>query len=496
MTMRSSYRSRAILLALLLFSSGAEATTERILKQVHVVTRHGSRLVLRKGDNLKEFTEGPLTALGQKQQYDLGVWIKRRYNHVNTSFFFDVYQQDKVRLESSSFERTVTSANSLALGLFNATARDPNDETLLLHSMIPANIPVYSRDVFDDYRIRAYDKCPDGLLLNELYQSLPFQILARKHATLLQELGNISQFSVYSNEVGDAVALDMIWNVFDSISVAKTECSGSLLGGSTCPKERQQLLNLLTNEQWDELQEVSKQTEFLKYGTKNAGRLIGGNLILQMLERMNQDVSTNKTLDGFYLYSAHYPVLLGLLAALEEDPVNKESIPAYAAALILELYLDTVTGEKYVHVVYRPGANEDGLTKVKSVVLDAVCPIDNDNSNPTAMCTLGDLNNFFADFSLEYWCQECGSPANACLPFKVSQATCDTTATDNTFSHFTGTVGFFVGLVVGLIGVASASFLWSRQTRRAEEGVATTKHIATSNDPEDEEADSVQTSFA
>jgi hypothetical protein len=218
-------KSIAVSLFLILSAATAvAAASERILKQVHVVTRHGSRLVLRKGDNLREFTEGPLTFLGQKQTYDLGLWIKSTYNNKNTSFFFDSFQQDKVTLESSSFERTVTSANSIALGLFNATARDPLHQSLLPKTLESANVPVYSRDVANDYIIRAYDKCPDGLQLDALYSSIQFQSLAQKYSSLLQFLGSMPRFSPFTDASGGSIAVDLVWNVYDSFEVAKTEC--------------------------------------------------------------------------------------------------------------------------------------------------------------------------------------------------------------------------------------------------------------------------------
>ncbi|GKY95678.1 hypothetical protein MPSEU_000528800 [Mayamaea pseudoterrestris] len=457
----------------LLSSLISAVTAESILKQVHLVTRHGSRLTLRKGDNLKEFTEGPLTSLGQKQMYNLGVWIKERYNHKNTSFFFDTYQADKVRLESSSFERTVSSANSLALGLFNATARDPLQESQLPSNIqIAANVPVYSRDAKDDYIIRAYDKCPNGLQLDALYDGLQFQSLAQKHASLLKTLGAMRRFNAFTDETGGSIAVDLVWNVYDSIQVAKTEC-GASPNGSTCTAERHQLVHVLTPKQWNELQEIAKQAEFLKYGTKNAGRLIGGNLMLQILERMNDDdnaapmttTTSADGLDGFYLYSAHYPVLLGLLAALEEDPVNKESIPAYAAALVLELYVDAARPmNKRVRVVYRPGVSENGLDTDKIVVLDSICSID--NADETALCSLDSLNEYFANVTLKSWCHDCGSQADACTKYNISQAICHLATKNNSGQRITGVAGFFLGLVVAAAIGAIGVLLWSMRTKQ------------------------------
>ena len=51
------------------------------LKQVHVVTRHGSRRPLPKtAVTLEETSETSLlTPLGQQQHYELGLWLQERY---------------------------------------------------------------------------------------------------------------------------------------------------------------------------------------------------------------------------------------------------------------------------------------------------------------------------------------------------------------------------------------------------------------------------------
>jgi hypothetical protein len=466
-------------------ANAAYSPSNLILKQLHVVTRHGSRLQLRKGDNLKEFTEGPLTTLGQKQAYDLGVWIKRRYNQKTNSSssspaFFDVYQLDKVRLESSSFERTIITANTLALGLFNASARDPLHESLLPSTITPAaNVPVYTRAVENDYIIRAYDKCPDGLDLKNLYQGLAFQSLAKQYSKLLTKLGSYLQFSPFTGSDGGSIAVSQVWNVYDSIEVAKTECGG-LYNGSTCTDDRKKLLTLLTDRQWKDLQDVARQAEFLKYGSQTAGRLIGGNLMQLILSKMDETNTTiGADLDGFYLYSAHYPTILGLLAALEEDPVNKESIPSYAAALIFELYVDPSNGEKLFQVLYRPGVKENGLAVIKPVILDAICPTTS-NSSSSAICPLHYLNEYFANYTLASWCKDCGSTADVCSQFAAAAAPNCQAASGS--KHFTGVAGLLTGLLVGLIGMASVWYVGKRSRTSGGQAPAQIKPPVTEAD--------------
>jgi hypothetical protein len=122
----SPLKGRVVVSWLLLLSSVA---AEMRLKQLHVITRHGSRYALTKTQTLVEGTgEGTLTPLGQEQMFDLGVWLRTFYT---SSSLFELFDPSKVHLQSSAFERTVTSANSLALGFFPQSARDPAGMSLL-----------------------------------------------------------------------------------------------------------------------------------------------------------------------------------------------------------------------------------------------------------------------------------------------------------------------------------------------------------------------------
>ena len=109
-----------ILLSLLLFCSFETDAVE--LRQLHVITRHGSRPPLEKdGTTLIEEGGETLTVIGQKQLYDLGLWLRNTYN--NNDGFLEFYNHRSDRFESSNLDRTLTSANSLGMGLFPLPAR-------------------------------------------------------------------------------------------------------------------------------------------------------------------------------------------------------------------------------------------------------------------------------------------------------------------------------------------------------------------------------------
>ncbi|KAI2501526.1 acid phosphatase [Fragilaria crotonensis] len=142
-------------ICVLLSASLAVAIPELI--QVQVITRHGSRTALeKKGSTLVETTNPILTPLGELQHYKLGTWLRQRYA-VDVPLLGD-YVATHVRFESSDLERTISSANSLTLGLYPPANRTSKDS--LLPSNLYPGIPIYMKGTRNDIFIRAYDKCP------------------------------------------------------------------------------------------------------------------------------------------------------------------------------------------------------------------------------------------------------------------------------------------------------------------------------------------------
>lgn len=464
-TMPYHWSNTAALTAFLLLVTTAPTMTqggELSLKQIHVITRHGSRLPLIKhAETLKEGTT-TLTHYGQKQLFDLGVWIKERYNHA-TGAAFNVYDPSQVRLESSSFDRTIVSANSLALGLFNVSARDPWNERFI--SDIPANIPVYTRDAINDITIRAYDKCASGMQLDELYKSQEWTEMENVNLDLLKHLGNIYQFSDHADDEGK-VPLKYLWNVFDAINVAQTECLAQPLQLS-CSPERKDLMNILTDQEWEKVQLLSHQAEFLKYGRKSIAKFIGSNLLSQIFMRMKDIDSKSVGFDSFYMYSAHYPTLIGMMTLLGDDDLDREVIPEYSSALIFEFYHDdtSLQKEEKIRVVYRPG---DG-SSYRILYLDETCTSDGYCSFPSVQ---GQINNNV--LSQQSWCEECSNDtADVCLREKYNNHKSERSSSSNLY--YRTITSFFVGSVLSVFILVGGFRYYNR--RRAVTNAASRNNI-------------------
>uniref|UniRef100_A0A7S3LBQ8 Acid phosphatase n=1 Tax=Amphora coffeiformis TaxID=265554 RepID=A0A7S3LBQ8_9STRA len=394
-----------LLVAPLFAVVGVFVRGETIVKQMHVITRHGSRYPLEKqADNLQENTPGSLTAYGQKQMFDLGMWVKETYNSTG---FFQVYVPWEVRLESSSFDRTLVSADSFAMGAFDYAARDPRGENLL--PQLPPNIPVYSTDNEDDVYIRSYDKCPAFHdKLQKLYSTQEWQDMEQKHLSLLQRLGQLESFRNDADSSGK-VPLTNLWNVFDSLHVAKTECTLSGEGLTlTClslpnPEDR----FALNDAEFEELEQLTSSVEHLRYGPDQADRLLGGPLLLRIIDRMERHLSGN-----FFLYSAHYATILGVLSALGESLESTGTIPDYASALIFLLQEDTTTGQQHIQVVYK----KDSRASTPPTVIPLGFCLNE------VTCPAATFATRWKGYSIAEWCRECGNRnAGVCLDYMVEE---------------------------------------------------------------------------
>jgi hypothetical protein len=395
---------------------------------------------------------GTLTPLGQTQLFDLGVWLRKFYTAYS---LFEVYDSSKVRLQSSAFERTVTSANSLALGLFPQAARDPTGESVL--SVIPANVPVYTTEVKNDVTIRAYDKCETFLNhLGDLYSSEGWKELEKENSELLIRLTTIPAFQGYADSTGK-VPLTEVWNVFDAILVAKTECAGEYT--ASCQNVlASSFKDVLNDDEWVALQSMAHQAELLKYGSNIAGRLVGGNLLLQIVERMQETAvgRTSADFEKFYLYSAHYPTILGLFAALSEESVDSEVIPSYASALIFEVYENDLDGKRSVQILYKSGEESEH----RPVFMGSACS--------SIMCPLTTLSGGVAYLSQESWCRDCGNrDADVCLAGLVeSRESCSTDLETPV------AVGWISGVLCSLVVLAVALFVQRRRSRSVKSSTA------------------------
>jgi Histidine phosphatase superfamily (branch 2) len=446
---------------LVLSSSPLLVGADPALTEIYVITRHGSRLPLTKdAETLDEGGPGTLTFLGQKQHYELGLWLRERYNNNNitgdsSAGFFDAFYSPRVNLTSSSLHRTVVSANSMLYGLFPTPSRDPRNESFVPYN-IPPNVPVMTERTDNDVTIRGYEKCEAGLGLDDLYASKEWKDLEQENLSLLESLGGIEVFAAYQDPLLQRVPLEELWNVYDAIAVSKIECESNP-NSISCQISNPSLQTIVSDDEWATLKNLAFTAELMKYSSKRGGNVPTGNLVKQILDRM-KEAELASTLNKFYLYSAHYATILGVLAALDSDPAT---VPDFAAALILELYTDIATSQKTMRVWYKQGYAND---TAQEVVLGRSC-------NGTSPCDIRNVEqSFMGDFTAAKWCQVCqNNKADICVKANLTSTLADeegttapppaeSTSTSSTNSDSLGFVpalfiGLFAGMAIALVGM-------------------------------------------
>ena len=450
------------------------------LVQVQVVTRHGARTPLSK--QAKSLLEGgaTLTSIGELDMYNLGSWLRNRYA---TVLDMEQYYSGDVHLQSSDFDRSIVSASSLALGLFPRQARDPirsRGPSLLNSHITPANIPVHTVKRTNDIDIRSYSNCP--ILhdrLEELYSSIEFKSLQAENVDLLTKLAKRLSFS--SIREGPIVPLRQLWNVYDAINVAKTECQLNETAASCIALPDPGVRDFLSEEEWQQTIKLAHKAEHMKFGRNTTKSLIGGNLLRTIASRMQSKpignkgsdrrqrrerlLSGNVDVDKFVLYSGHYPTILGLFASLDlfsinmdtaiaDKMLNKESIPNYAAALIFELW-ENPNGDYEVVASYKDGEQQAGEPSPISLPCEgsAVVP----GGSTRTPCSLSDftgaIHSFAGDaYDTKSWCSACQNEiSDVCASLAVASKQEECTQTISSTATITGVVSAFVGICLGAI---------------------------------------------
>eukprot|EP00980_Cylindrotheca_fusiformis_P011418 scaffold2644_cov129-Cylindrotheca_fusiformis.AAC.8 len=431
------------------------------LKQLHVITRHGSRPALSKDpDTLMELGGETLTPLGQKQLWDLGTWLRSRYA---VDGFLEMYDLRVDRLESSNLDRTLTSANSLSMGLFPLKARLGGSANQFFQSLLPnaPAIPVFTRQDDNDIYLRSYRHCPRFTEnLQRLYSTAGWNTLEENSKSLLIKLAESFPTLARDPQV-DSVDLRDVWNYYDPIHVARTECNPDP-DSFSCQAlvEDPTIREVLTDTEFAELESLVHQTEQLKYGLSTANRLLGSNLLWQILNRSSQE-------GRFFLYSAHAPTILGFLTTLKEWDIG-ELFVDYGSALIIEVYEESYQ-KRSIRIVYKSGSRQEAT----------YMPLDNIQCNDDVfggeVVTICPLENVVAwakentYTTVEDWCRACGNEhSDVCLRRSVGAWTALQDRTNASEPELLAGVffgGFFMGLFCMCLGCLCKNGLQKKDHR-------------------------------
>ncbi|XP_036705448.1 prostatic acid phosphatase isoform X4 [Balaenoptera musculus] len=265
------------------------------LRFVTLVFRHGDRSPIETfpNDPIKESSWpqgfGQLTQLGMEQHYELGQYIRKRYE----KFLNKSYRHEQVYVRSTDIDRTLMSAMTNLAALF-----PPEGISVWNPSLLWQPIPVHTVPVSED---------------RDFIEILP-------------------KFTGYHNQ-----DLFGIWSkVYDPLFCERVH-------NFTLP-------SWATEDSMTKLKKISELSLLSLYGIhkqKEKSRLQGGVLVKEILYHMKsatQPLNHRKLI----MYSAHDTTVSALQMALD---VYNGILPPHASCHLMELYFEK--GEYFIEMYYR-----------------------------------------------------------------------------------------------------------------------------------------------
>ncbi|BFY98826.1 hypothetical protein BsWGS_01865 [Bradybaena similaris] len=374
------------------------------LQQVNVLYRHGDRspvFVYPTDINQPAVTWpdglGWLTNIGKNQQYELGQYLKSRYDgFLNTSH----YNHEEIQVQSSGVERCLMSAYCNLAGLF-----PPQDDQVWNKNIPWQPIPVQTRPIKEDNKLAEGSSCPR-------YEQLLLEVL-NSTAIRKEEQDNKAFYNMVAEKTGvKQESISDIWQVIDTL---------------VCERAHNLTWNdWVTPDVWNKLDSLRSLSFDIFFALPEMIKLKGGPLLNEIISNMQASNLSDTTIPRFYMYSAHDTTVASLLSAMK---VFDSQSPIYTALVIVELH--SVNNTTEVRVLYK---NDTDREPYELAVPDCGSP-----------CTLEKFKEVTAVNIPSNWTAECVAKSEQSSITSLTPA-----------SWIALTVGIGLGLAVA-VGIIVAS---------------------------------------
>lgn len=409
--------------------------------QVQVLHRHGARQHLDKSvDNPSSETGGAmLLRKGLEQTRGLGKAIRERYyspqgasrDSAIAGVSAEYTGSADIRAISSDLDRTMASSRGFLSGLY------PDGES----DRIPTHVP---GAIDRDWVLRSYTLCPkfqksvSDFLDSDSYKSQADKV---KDAGLLRRV---------ATSVDEDPELANAFNVYDKVVLER--------GGY---EDADVDVPVISDEEFDAVKDAADWIESSKYASNDvASNWVSGPVLSEMVRQSEAMRSDSAAKHRLVEYSGHYPLMLGIFAALRMSGIRAESvsditntIPGFAAAFIWELHSDG-------NVRFR-WSNGDGNYTFISI------PCGEDSK--ATECSLSSIKSRLEKDKLlkdaSTFCSSCGENSNnSVLCNGDSAAKASSTSVSSRPKVAAGIGGTVLGLLVG----ALVGFFIARRTQTNE----------------------------
>ena len=375
---------------------------------LYLINRHGVREAR---DTSTHEGGAMLLSTAYDRLYTKGQHLRQQY----PSLLSTTYKTDEIRVNSSAWERTITTAYGILAGLY------ANNDT--------RSIPVYSAPWEYDYTIYNYDKCPAYDAAWAQFQTTQeWQAQVLKYANLTSYLNALLAPS-------SKITLANIFSTWDLYWIQRNRPEITV----NTPA--------IDDYTYATLTAAANYVETTRYGARVSGELLGSTLRAAIRYRMDMFVSGNKVFGHkLILTSAHYATQLNFLAALGYTGIVSQSIPDYNSVIAVELY--NRTGQAAfasgwsIKMRYYDGSVTSSI------------PIALGNCAEGQECEI-DYATFWSRYiprNLAAWCTSCQSQLTLCVG-AVNQSTLtpvtpSSPSQNNFYSSSSTSDGYFIALLV------------------------------------------------
>ncbi|CAH1398948.1 unnamed protein product [Nezara viridula] len=331
-------------LAVLIFFCFSSTFSEDTLRLVHLVFRHGQRTpadTYPKDPYIKEkfspYGWGALTNEGKTQQYELGKWLRSRYD----CFLGKEYKGESLEAWTTDVDRTKMSAALVLAGMF-----PPRDEQIWNKDLLWQPIPTSHQKLAED-KLLLVRGCP-------------------RYSEAVAE--------VKANQLAETIAKqkDLYDYLFEHSGKTVTDPDGVMDIYSTLKAEEEFGLKLptWTNEVYpNEMANVTAFSFILNSYTDELKRLKGGPLLKKILNDSKNKINDNLHERKLYLYAGHDSTVANVLQALKVwDP----QIPKYNILALIELH--KIHDDYKLKIFLKNSTHEPYLLTIPGC--EEVCPMD------------------------------------------------------------------------------------------------------------------------
>lgn len=285
------------------------------LKLVHLLYRHGDRMPINvfPTDPYKDPSDWPvgwsqLTSLGKAEHFQLGQWIRARYD----GFLSSNYSEQEIYVRSTDVDRTLMSAQANLAGLY-----PPQGYWQWNHNIDWQPIPIHTVPQTEDYLLSSHADCPRFVQLHEEIEQGKFmQDIYDENKELFQYISTNA-----GENITDIVHLDYI---FDTLLIES-------IYNKTLPEWTK---SVFPGGKFEELRDLSFTIDTYNHEMK---RLKGGPFVKEIVQHFDQVESNNLNPPNrkMFMYSGHDTTVAPILHTLGVFDIKA---PPYASMIIIELF--------------------------------------------------------------------------------------------------------------------------------------------------------------